>query len=89
MTKYVIQYHEGGIIQDEIADDDIKIIRFDFDETSYGDAEFSYIEQTIKDLRAVPEDSKTYQFAQNMLQSIEDSVEHLSLNRPDLVELFQ
>jgi len=68
-THWVVQWHEGGLVQYEDADEGVRVVRFDFDEID-GEVDAEYVTTHVADLRAVPESSACYGLAQDVLASV-------------------
>jgi hypothetical protein len=86
-VKYVVEYLEGGIVQDEAVDDGVVVARFDFDELGEGEPNLHYVEARLGELRSVPESSKAYSLAQRMLGEIRYEIVKNWPEREDLVDL--
>lgn len=72
--KYVVLYHEGGIVQDEAADEDVKVVHFDFDAIRE-DFDPSYIRDYFEGLLEVPPESSAFKLAQSMADQVIEGVE--------------
>jgi len=68
-THWVVEWHEGGQLQYEDADEGVRVVRFDFDAID-GEVDAEYVITHVGDLRAVPESSACYGLAQDVLASV-------------------